>query len=259
MQKRGQLTLFIILGIVIVTGVLTYVFVFSEYAIFNPFGKEISDPEAYMEDCLIGEIEETINSFVENNFYSSEVEENYFRYNNDGVSEKIPYLCKVGDFYRPCINQEPNLQGKMREEIIQEIQPRVDICWGKLVSNFQRRGYTVQEDMGGIELISLEEGIRIRNPSSMVASSGGESESYSNFEMLVNTKLFKLATLATQIVNMESTLCEFDQTTWMLNFPDILIERFRGGDQTKVYTLRDRLTGEEIKFAIRTCILPAGI
>lgn len=40
---------------------------------------------------------------------------------------------------------------------------------------------------------------------------------------------------------------------------DIKIDRFVTGDQTKIYTITDKLTNKKFSFAIKTCVLPAGI
>ena len=45
----------------------------------------------------------------------------------------------------------------------------------------------------------------------------------------------------------------------MLENPGISIETHRTSDQTKIYLLKERRTEHELKFAVKTCVLPAGI
>lgn len=258
-NKQGQLTLFIILGIVILVVVTAYVLLFSKYAVIDLFKDDVSDPRAFMTGCLTKDTENIVSTFIDNNLYTKPVETNYFKYNNNEVAENVPYMCKVGEFYSPCINQRPNLQGKLKEDLIKEIQPLVDSCWQRLISSNAGGGYTVQDTTEEIDLIPRQENLEILIPNTLTISSTDGAQTYSDFSLQVNSRIFQLAALASKITNFESTLCEFDATGWMLAYPNIVIKRFRAGDQTKVYTLKDRTTEEETKFAIRTCIIPAGI
>jgi len=61
------------------------------------------------------------------------------------------------------------------------------------------------------------------------------------------------------IVNYETTECDFDKMGWMNEDNTLLISKFSTSDQTEIYSIKDRLTDREIKFAIKTCVLPAGI
>ena len=52
----------------------------------------------------------------------------------------------------------------------------------------------------------------------------------------------------------------FDEPTSYLDIKQRLkISRFITGDQVKIYTLTDRETNKNMSFAVRTCVLPAGI
>ena len=65
--------------------------------------------------------------------------------------------------------------------------------------------------------------------------------------------------LVQTIVNSETSTCDFDKEAWMRKDNSIVIYRTSLSDQTEVYTLRERLTEREIKFAIKTCVLPAAL
>ncbi|MAG40003.1 hypothetical protein CMI41_03485 [Candidatus Pacearchaeota archaeon] len=258
MKKGGQLTLLVIAGIVAILLALIYVLVVSDYNILDIFNEDISDPNLYLESCLAGDISEIVNSFLENNFYYEEIEENFFLYNDEDESEKVPYLCKVGEFYSPCINQEPNLPAKLKQDLLDEIIPLAENCWLKMAAAYERNGYVVETDGIEVDIVSRQENFEIQLEGNMKITSTEETEAFEAFEIQIDSHIFNLASLATEIVNFESTLCEFDYINWMNTYNDIFISRYRAGDQTKIYTLKDRYTDEEIKFAIKTCVLPAG-
>ena len=158
-QKRGQLTLFIILGIVALVAVSTYVLVFSEYAVVDVFRSDISEPHSFIEECIREDTEEVVDRFLSNNFYSQEVESNFFRYNNNEVSERIPLLCTVAEFNSPCINQEPNLQAKLKSSLEEEIKTSAQNCWEKLISSSKRSGLEVDVSELKMNLSVNREGI----------------------------------------------------------------------------------------------------
>jgi hypothetical protein len=246
-------------GIVIIVLAILYLLVLSDYNILDIFNEDISDPNIYLASCLSGDVSEIVDTFLSNNLYPEEVEDNFFKYNNDGQSENIPYLCKVGEFYSPCVNQEPNLPAKLKQDLLKDIMPIAENCWIKLASAYERNGYDVETGDIVVGLFSRQENFEIQLSGNMKITSTEETKTLENFEIQINSHIFNLAFLATEIVNFESTLCEFDYINWMNTYNDIFISRFRAGDQTKVYTLKDRYTDEEIKFAIKTCVLPAGI
>ena len=101
MKKKGQLTMFVILGIVILGLVLGYVLLFSDYAIIDTFIGERGTPESFMINCVEGNVKLSISNFLANNLYLEPVENNYFKYNNNDISEIIPIFCTVGEFNAP--------------------------------------------------------------------------------------------------------------------------------------------------------------
>jgi hypothetical protein len=259
MYKRGQLTLFIILGIMVVVVVSSYILFFSDYSPLSYFNKDLKNPNDYISECVTFAAEDVLSSYLDNNFFFEEVENNYFRYNNDGVNENVPYLCTVGEFYKPCINQDPNLQGRLVNDLTAQLEVGIKSCFSKLKRDLEKKGYSVELIEGEIRVIPRLKDFQISIGNIVNLVDNEDIKSFSNFEVSINSNIFNLAKLATTIANFESSLCAFDLTTWVRTNSEIMITRFRGGEQTKLYTLRHRNSNEEIKFAIKTCLLPAGI
>jgi hypothetical protein len=44
----------------------------------------------------------------------------------------------------------------------------------------------------------------------------------------------------------------------MMLYPEFEIEKFRTGESTTIYTIKQRKTGERFRFAIRSCVIPPG-
>src|SRR3989339_93506 len=96
MKKRGQVTIFLIIGIVLLAVVVIFFFL-NKQDILNPNLKKTYDLE-------------------------------------DGLGKKnISILCYNQNFYTPCINQEPMLVNHVRDEIEKNISQDVKQCFDNLV------------------------------------------------------------------------------------------------------------------------------
>ena len=259
MYKRGQLTIFVILGILLVVTFSSYFLFFSDYSPLDYFKKDMKNPNDYIEDCVSEVSEKIVGNFLSNNFYFEEPETNYFRYNNDGKNEKIPYLCTVGEFYASCINQDPLLEKRIKQSLKEKFEPGIDNCFNKLKKTLNKEGNGVEVIKREIEIISRKREFQIEIDYVVNVIGEEQTQSFSDFKVIVKSRILEFAKLAMTIVNFESGNCAFDLVSWVNANPSIFITRFRGGEQTKLYTLKDRFSDEEIKFAVKTCLLPAGI
>jgi hypothetical protein len=70
--------------------------------------------------------------------------------------------------------------------------------------------------------------------------------------------LYDISKVAVEITNQESEFCAFDTTGFMTIYPKYDISKFETGNADTIYTVKDRRTGEQFIFAIRSCALPPG-
>src|SRR3989339_390280 len=102
MKKRGQVTIFLIIGIVLLAVVVIFFFL-NKQDILNPNLKKTYDLE-------------------------------------DGLGKKnISILCYNQNFYTPCINQEPMLVNHVRDEIEKNISQDVKQCFDDLVISLNKK------------------------------------------------------------------------------------------------------------------------
>jgi hypothetical protein len=85
-----------------------------------------------------------------------------------------------------------------------------------------------------------------------------ETKEYEDFEVKISTPLYELAEISMEIVNQEAEFCNFENLGFMIIYPhyDIRKENYDG---SLIYTVTDLPTGHSFKFAVRTCVLPAGL
>jgi hypothetical protein len=212
------------------------------------------DLQGYIEKCVSDGVKASEMKLLENNGYMN-LSDNYLVY----YGKKVPYLCKATQFYIPCVNQEPMYIGHLKKELSGQIAQKSQTCFSDLKYLLEKKGYTVNEDKMDFSLDIQKKGIAVNIDKKFNIKKDAESKSYTNFNSVTMSPIYDLAVTAERIVNYESTFCEFDNVGWMLSNPDSKVYRFVTSDGSKVYTITDRISNSSIKFAVKTCVMPAGI
>ena len=255
MNKKSQITLFVIIAILIVAGlILIYVFVIKP-AIERQY---VQDPKTFIEECAEISLTDSETRLLNTNLYPN-LTTNYILYSGEKSGEEVPYLCSVSTFYTPCINQEPMLLEKMRRYIESDVNSTVENCFKKVDSDYKKRGFEVKAGNMSVRVEINKDIISANIARQMTITKGDSKQSFESFGSRIKSPMYDLIRTAMQVVNYESTLCEFNSVRWMLEYPEISIKKFSASDQTKVYTLIDKDSEKEIKFAVKTCVMPAGI
>jgi hypothetical protein len=253
-NKRGQVTIFIILGIVlIVAAVLIYFFWPS---ITTTFAISSDNPEVFIQNCLQEEIEDSINvlSLQGGSMDSG----HYFVYNGN----KVEYLCYQEEYYLTCVVQRPLLKAHVENEINVEIKSEFDTCLDDLKESFENKGYNVQMSKGAHEVELLPKRVIARTNSSITISKG-DSVSYSyggedRLGVVVNNNLYELTTIAMSIISAEAEYGDAETTTYMNYYRDLKVEKHKQSDGTTIYVLTDRNNGNSFMFASRSVAWPGG-
>jgi hypothetical protein len=251
-SRRSQVTIFVIIGLIIVVTIILAI------GLINNFNKDVrvlEDPTQYIETCIKERLEQAETRVLENNFYVLENNTNAIIY--QGL--KIPYLCKVSEFYVGCMPQEPMLFARATNEIEAIITPQVEACFDTLVGSYKKQNYEIEEGEMDLQVLIkkgkiqgfIEKKITLKKQETVI--------NFNDFNRELDSPLYDLIDAARNIVNYESTFCEFNYINYMLYNPKIKISKFSASDQTKIYTIKDRDTKKEINIAVKTCALPAGI
>ncbi len=250
-SKSGQITIFVIIALALVVSMALLVMVFKKPSADLT---AIEDPHTYVQKCIDEELVKVENKYLEANLFLN-ITDNYILYKN----EKVKYLCKAWQFYLPCTNQEPMLVGYVRNEMEKTMKPKVEVCFNNLVSSLKRKGYEVKEGNMTAKLDFGKSSIIYDINKKITMSKASDTRNFENFRVELISPMYRLVDTARIIVNYESTICEFNNLNWMMWYPDISIKRFIASDQTKVYTLTDKVSEKEINIAIKSCVLPAGL
>ena len=78
------------------------------------------------------------------------------------------------------------------------------------------------------------------------------------FDETVLSPSNELVKISRDVVNSESKFCNFEYNGYMILYPDYNIKRmdYYG---SKLYSVIDRKTNTEFKFAVRSCAYPPGM
>ncbi len=276
-SKKGQVTIFIILGIIIVGAAALIYFLYPQ--IKSTFTRA-NDPQSFIQTCLQDEIKSTITNLSLQG--GSIAPQNYFQYYNDwnndpslqklyGVGlHNVEYLCYTNKYYVPCVMQQPLLQQHIESEIKDNIQQTADSCFSDMQKNYQNQGYTVNFVKGDsvVDILPQRVVVTFNNQLTLTKQN---AQRYENFSVLVNNNLYELVGIATSILNWESSQGDAPVQSYMIYYHNLIVEKKEVGassdpnaggrntDGTKVYILTDLNTGNIFQFATRSMAWPAGM
>ena len=249
MDKRGQVTIFIIIGIILVAGIITFI-VLSKgdiSSIINPGkGASINSVTSCIEDV----INEKYPVVMENGGKANPVF--YVSYN--GVIHN--YLCYTDDLFTPCVNYYPLLKESVAREIVDASSEEVEQCFTTFIKEYERQGYSASIGDTNSKITFVDNILYLDVEKKIVFTQENNTEVFEDFEISIPTKSSQLLDTAGVILNDEAEFCTFDEGNYMVLYPEISIFKTGYEDGATLYQLNYRETGEEFNFAVRSCILP---
>ena len=243
--KRGQVTIFIIVAIVIAAILII---------LFYPRLKRLvvpSAPSLQLQSCIDESLEEAIELISKRG--GSINPANYFMYKG----ENIEYLCYTNQYYQTCSNQQPLLKQHIEREILDYIKPEAKSCVENMKNDLRKKGWQVSSEKEDMSVSIVPNNIKVI-VSGFSAVRGDTGERYKEFEAKYKSKLYDLLMLSTSILNWEARYGDSDITTYMAYYPNIKVEKYKQSDGSKIYILTARNERESFIFASRSLSWPAG-
>ncbi len=249
-NRRGQVSIFIVVGIVVVVAILGTIF-FSERKA-GVIRHTSLNPRDVVESCVRNVVKVSIKKMLKNGgeIFPSQA----ISYNGDEWN----YLCFQTDFYQGCYNTHPMLESQIAQQIAQDTSVGVQTCFNSMKEDFQRRGFEVNGGGTSYSITLLPGYVEVHLRKNIKISGEGGTQSFDDFGIRVQSPLYRLVQIARIIVNSESQFCNFEYNGYMLLYPEYNIRRI-DYDGSKMYELTDRKTGDEFKFAVRSCAFAPGI
>jgi len=249
MNRKAQVTIFIILGIVIVAGVLAFIFLKDGIRTSIPSDE---NPRQFIIDCVEETVEDALFLVMENGGeISPRLYVEYF-------GEIYNYLCYSGDFFRACYNLHPMLQYRIETEVFEDTKEDVESCFESLTIDIQKKGYDVSTGAIDYSVDLLPGVVRINLMKELMISKEETLKNFENFNMEVLYPSYDLVQVTNDIINDEAVKCKFDHYDYMRANSRFHIEKDNFQNNT-LYELTERRSGLTFKFAVRNCVLPYGL
>lgn len=256
--KKAQVTIFIIIGIIIVVLIALFFLFRNEVITIVNLSQEIN-PRANLEGCMEDKVREAVDlissqgGYVEPELYKT------FQFSGEAEKINLAYFCFNMNYYSGCINQEPMLIPHLKNEIKNYVGETVKECFNELEESLEKRGYTVNVDYRDFEVDLMPKKIIVRTDSEITFEKSGQVSSEKNLIISYASRFYDLAVVGQEIFSQEARFCNFEHLGYMLLYPEYEIDKFRTGDSTTIYTITHRNSKEKFRFAIRSCAMPPGI
>lgn len=256
MKKSGQITIFAIAAIVIVSAVILFFF-FRENIGTTLTQKAEENPESFLSSCVDKKIREAIKNISLHGGYIKNELHKEFKFKDENPIN-ISYLCYNQNNYFPCINQKPLLIEDFKNEVKKYTKDEFERCFDELGSSFENKAYKVEMDYNGFDVNLMPERIIFQTDSRITLTKSGESSIYTDLKITKLTKTYELLGIVQEVLNQESEFCHFEKLGFNLLYSDFSIEKINSGDDL-IYTLESYETKERFRFALKGCTIPPGI
>ncbi len=248
-KKRGQVTIFIIIAIVIVALVVLGFLVYPQIKTNIATGE--TGPSLFIQTCMEDAIKDTVEKV---SLQGGSVEPKFFVLHDN---EKVEYLCYTNEYYRTCVVQQPLLKPHIEKEIKEDIEDEAEDCFDSLEKNYQKQGYEVNLRKGAMNVELLPKRV-VANFNYTLTLTKTDTQRYDSFVIVLNNNIYELSAIASSIVEWETTYGDADVGTYMTYYNDLKVEKEIKSEGTKVYIITDRNTGNKFQLASRSGVLPAG-
>ena len=252
MRNKAQVSLWIIVAVVLVAAVVLF-FLFRGKIEPPSFIEKLPEPQSYIEKCARENTEKAIEIILPQGGYLQP--ENYKLYKNI----KVGYLCYNKNYYSSCINQEPLYVKHLEEEIKSYITGRIKDCFHNLEQEYRKKNYQVSSGDLSLDVRLNPKQVNIEINKKFEISKNEETKRYEKFKVLVASPIYDLAVIAQEIVNQEAKFCYFEYLGFQLLYPAYSIEKIDLGGETKIYSVKEKISGKQLNFAVRSCAMPAGL
>ncbi len=200
---RGQVTIFIIIAIMIIGGVLLF-FIFREKIIPGMSTHPEKNPGTFLESCSEDKIREALSLLSSQGGSINPILYKKFRFEDESDFTNISYLCYTQNYYIPCINQEPLLIQHLKKELKDYISEDISDCFDKLTASLNKQGYTTDAKYRGFDIELMERKIMINIDAEITLTKSGETSTQNDFRVVIPSRFYDSALVAQEIVSQEA-------------------------------------------------------
>jgi len=242
MGKRGQVTIFVIIAIVIVVGILSF-YLFIKPTYFSDRSARVG-----FEGCISDAVEEAITELELKAFFINPE----FTYPYNGG--QLTYLCYTNDYYKTCTVQVPFLKNNFDSQMETLIRDKIDECYRGSIDELKSQGYEVTS--GDVKYNVLIEPSIVRVEIDAPTTVGAQQ--FARFNVGVSSPIYDMVMISTSILQFETKYGDADVDSMMNFYPDYKITKMKMSDGTTLYFVEHKELGNKFQFASRSLAWPAG-
>ena len=250
-NKRGQIAIFVIVGVLIV-GAILFIFLIDRKPTITR-GQDFDNPESYIDNCVRDRAQKVLDEMLPRAGFIDA--NDTILYNGFDVN----YLCKNVNYYQPCINQYPRYIFSLKREFERQLADDVSQCFAEVEQELTRRNYNIDGGDTSLEVKFKRNIVEVRVFRDFSISKDGFTRDFDLFDIYVTHPVYDLAFIANEIIAQEARWCHFSNDGYMLLYNDFDIRKDIAYDgSTKIYIVKDKESGKSLTMAIRGCAIPAG-
>jgi hypothetical protein len=228
--KKGQITMFILIGIIIVVAIVL-MFLFYKNRMIEPLINIESYPEKNIGECFIEVVEGATEKVLEANGYLHSTPEVNLSYMNITV----PYLCYTDINYDRCKVNEPFFIRHIEGEIKKEAEDGIEKCFNDLKRDISSKGYEINiENTENYSLALLPNEINVIVKKKVVIKKEGVYDEFEAFETKIKSPVYEMALISQEITNQESKFCNSEYVEMLRQYKDFKIRKVQLGNDPKV-------------------------
>jgi len=241
-QKKGQVTIFIIVAIVMVSAILVY------FLWLGPTYFSKNKTKLNFESCVKDTVQQSIAELGANGGLIKP----QFTYQYKG--EQFTYLCYTNKYYKTCTVQIPFPENTFQKQMKILIKDKINVCYSNAIDGLKSQGYSVAKGKLDYNVSVEPDGVAVKIKAPTVVG----SQSFARFNVRINSKIYGMMMIATSIVQSEARYGDFDVSTMMQIYPNYIINKIKRADGTTVYIITNKLSKGKFQFASRSLAWPAG-
>ena len=234
-DKKGQISLFIIIGIIlvmIVSFVFFLVYDFSGESVVNK-NVEISDEgiKMYVQNCLDKNSNNMVSLLSFQGGYVSILEDSFI-YDIDGIYFYINYAY------------DSSIKLVSKEIIEQELSTYIGSTFRDCVdfSVFEQEGYEIESSVPEINVVVSSDNVVVDADFPITVTNGGKKQEFDGkYKSVVNARLGHVYDIVGEVVDDISNKPEYIHTSFLNRF-DVKFDVLRYDESTDVYMITDVLS-----------------
>jgi len=256
-DKKGQVTVFIIVGIILLIAVGMVFYIYGDRLRVGPEVKfdagQVEPLKNYVEQCIEREGGEVIKLVSE---HGGRIEPEFGYYYGE---EKVAYLCYTEEFM-PCENKMPFIRKEIEKEMNAHLAGRIKEC----VDLDSFKDYEIQEGEMKVSTSVGDENVLVVVDYPLTLSKGNSVMSQDKFSHNFKVSLGRLADVASDVVDSEIISGTFFSESYELSHPGVVVHHGVSvkewkpvSTKTRVYTVYTRENPDlKFRFAVKGWVVP---